>query len=84
MLHSFPIHEPQCRALFESREAAKPAKDRKPCPVDPLLLMRQSQGGLSGRGGRGTGAGQGNEPSLRIGSRAELDAVNASAMQVRP
>lgn len=67
MLHSFHIHEPQCRALFESREATKPERERKPCPRDPLLSLSPS--GAGGKPG-----------SARIRNRAELDEVNAQAM----
>lgn len=36
MLHSFPIHEAQCRDLFEKRESQKPPKERRKCPEDPM------------------------------------------------
>jgi hypothetical protein len=36
MLHSFAIHEAQCRELFEKREALKPPKERRKCPSDPF------------------------------------------------
>jgi len=36
MLHSFAIHETQCRAMFEKWENQKPAKDRRRCPEDPM------------------------------------------------
>ena len=36
MIHSFPIHEAQCRELFEKREALKPPKERRRCPPDPM------------------------------------------------
>ena len=36
MLHSFAIHETQCRAMFEKWENQKPAKDRRKCPDDPM------------------------------------------------
>ena len=34
-LTSFDIHVKQCRALWESRQALLPKKERKPCPADP-------------------------------------------------
>lgn len=37
MVHSFAIHEVQCRELFEKREALKPPKERRACPSDPLV-----------------------------------------------
>lgn len=36
MLHSFAIHEVQCRAMFEKWENQKPPKDRRRCPDDPM------------------------------------------------
>lgn len=36
MIHSFEIHEKQCRELFEKREELKPAKERKSCPPNPM------------------------------------------------
>ena len=40
MVHSFAIHEPQCRELFEQRENLKPVKERRPCPVDPAITLK--------------------------------------------
>ena len=65
MLHSFSIHEPQCRALYEARELTKPEKERRPCPKDPY-----AEGG----------AGGGFPGGKQIRNRAELDEVNAVAM----
>jgi len=36
MLHSFPIHESQCKAMFEKWESQKPPKERQQCPEDPM------------------------------------------------
>lgn len=36
MLHSFVIHEQQCRDLFEKWENQKPPKERRRCPDDPM------------------------------------------------
>lgn len=36
MLHSFAIHETQCRAMFEKWENQKPVKERRKCPEDPM------------------------------------------------
>ena len=43
MVHSFAIHETQCRDLFNARENQKPPKERKVCPEDPLIQMRKNQ-----------------------------------------
>jgi protein-arginine kinase activator protein McsA len=36
MLHSFAIHEVQCREMFEKWESKKPPKERRKCPEDPM------------------------------------------------
>jgi hypothetical protein len=36
MIHSFEIHEKQCRELFEKREELKPPKERNRCPANPI------------------------------------------------
>ena len=36
MLHSFAIHETQCRELYEKREELKPPKERRRCPDNPF------------------------------------------------
>lgn len=46
MIHSFAIHEPQCRELFEKREALKPAKERRKCPADPVAHMEATKGNI--------------------------------------
>ena len=39
MLHSFAIHETQCRELYEKREELKPPKERRRCPDNPFNGM---------------------------------------------
>ena len=36
MVHSFEIHEKQCRELFEKKEEQKPPRERKKCPINPM------------------------------------------------
>ena len=49
MLHSFSIHEKQCRELFEKWESQKPLKERRRCPEDPMknsnLILGKTSGG---------------------------------------
>ena len=40
MVHSFAIHEKQCRELFEKREATKLPRERKKCPSNPMLGIK--------------------------------------------
>lgn len=47
LLPGYPQHVIQCKALFEKREMAKPAKERRALPRDPMELM-----GGSTRGGK--------------------------------
>ena len=53
MLHSFAIHENQCRDLFEKREELKPVKERRRCPDNPFnsnVAVLKAAGGGSTRG----------------------------------
>jgi hypothetical protein len=47
LLPGYPQHVIQCKALFEKREMAKPPKERRALPRDPMELM-----GGSTRGGK--------------------------------
>lgn len=47
LLPGYQQHVVQCKALFEKREMAKPPKERRPCPRDPMESM-----GRSGKAGR--------------------------------
>ena len=40
MVHSFAIHEKQCRELFEKREEVKLPRERKKCPSNPMLGIK--------------------------------------------
>ena len=57
MVHSFGIHVAQCQELFEKREALKPAKERRKCPVDPASYFQDMRGeGASKLSGKGLDA----------------------------
>lgn len=43
LLPGFESHVAKCRQIYEMREAAKPPKERRPCPQDPILLMKKQQ-----------------------------------------
>ena len=50
MVHSFSIHEAQCRDLFEKREEQKPLKERRKCPSDPMANEFRAMGAnISGK-----------------------------------
>jgi len=87
MPHSFSIHEPQCRKLFLDREALKPPKERKPCPEDPVSLMRVSRAGAGGHkavdsfvaDGGSSESHRGFRPDHRRFGGFSLDEINAAS-----
>jgi len=88
MPHSFSIHEPQCRKLFLDREALKPPKERKPCPEDPVSMMRAHAGGGGGSLKSGmsfaadagaTAMHGGSRSSQRPSGGFSLDEINAAS-----
>lgn len=88
MPHSFSIHEPQCRKLFLDREALKPPKERKPCPEDPVSMMRAHAGGGGGSLKSGMSfAADASATAMHGGSRSSqrpsggfsLDEINAAS-----
>ena len=71
-LHSFAIHEVQCREMFDKWEAQKPLKDRRRCPDDPMKYM------MTGGSGGGLGVGDGYRANM---SRSDLDELNAASQR---
>ena len=71
-LHSFAIHEVQCREMFDKWEAQKPLKDRRRCPDDPMKYM------MTGGSGGGIGVGDGYRANM---SRSDLDELNAASQR---
>ncbi len=50
LLPGFDNHVVQCRELFEKREMQKPPKERRPCPIDPMLMNPYHTGSSSKKG----------------------------------
>eukprot|EP01038_Epipyxis_sp_PR26KG_P007238 gene7238-9869_t len=44
LIHGFDYHVEQCRDLFIKRESLKPPKERRSCPVDPMIMQQQYLG----------------------------------------
>lgn len=66
LLPGFDNHVIQCRELFEKREMQKPPKERRPCPVDPMLMNPYPVGSSSSKKGY---------------TSAELDMINDASQQ---